>query len=110
MKCPDCDRDNCSLANIGELTAPRGTPRAKEQERRVDSAIRDCQAHKVDWRARALTAEAQVAVARKIVESCYLQPIPRESHYLAHVEHAHDISEARAIGLARLRRALGLEK
>ena len=73
MRCSDCDREDCPMLSLGDMPATREMSMAEakiavdEHVRAVHSAHMDCNAHRVDWRARALTAEAQVAAAREAV-------------------------------------------
>jgi len=56
-RCPTCDREGC----------PKLLPAEHTEECRSDcprcAAIDDCHAHRVDWRARAIAAEAELAGA-----------------------------------------------
>ncbi len=58
--CPTCDREGCpTLQPTEHIEASRGDCPACV-------AFDDCYAHAVDWRARALTAEADAARWRKV--------------------------------------------
>lgn len=73
MKCPDCDRDDCPLLHLGEYPDTTGMTIEdlsrvfKARVAQTQRARLDCNNHRVDWRARAMAAEAQVAVAREAV-------------------------------------------
>lgn len=51
--CPNCDRADCPMLSC---SAVRGTMASNR-------AMADCANHTVDWRARALAAEARIAAA-----------------------------------------------
>ena len=58
--CPTCDREGCpTLQPTEHIEASRGDCPACV-------AFDDCYAHRVDWRARALAAEADAARWRKV--------------------------------------------
>jgi hypothetical protein len=41
----------------------------RDYAHRINAALKDCREHAVDWRARALAAEAELIAAREIVEA-----------------------------------------
>jgi hypothetical protein len=60
-RCPTCDREGCGVAAAGSF---EWTSRTHLDAWRA--ATSDCQGHAVDWRARALAAEADAARWRKV--------------------------------------------
>ena len=60
-RCPTCDRDGLNCPTLETLV--RGTLPNTEVRRIAIEARNDCLAHRVDWRARALAAEAELAGA-----------------------------------------------
>lgn len=67
-RCPTCDRVKCLPARYAAEDANRenSTPNTRYA---VTQAIDDCDTHAVDWRQRALTAEAALAEARRTLSS-----------------------------------------
>lgn len=112
MKCPDCDREDCPLLHLGEYPDTTGMTADdlgrvfKARATQTQRARLDCNSHRVDWRARALAAEAQVAAAREAVAA-----LPEHVHELgcrrgSWVRYGCDCDAPSAINAARL--ALGL--
>lgn len=112
MRCSDCDREDCPMLSLGDMPATREMSWGEskiavdEHVRAVHSAHMDCNAHRVDWRARALAAEAQVAAAREA-----LAPVRHASGCDALALRLCDCGagDAKDAAIAAARRALGLE-
>lgn len=65
-RCPTCDRDGCPRLRYWH------TPMNQHPDDITGclacSAMRDCEAHRVDWRARAIAAEARIATVAAEIE------------------------------------------
>lgn len=64
MVCERCDREGCQATALAHAWARAGRPRTRaefELDRELaKAALEDCHAHEVDWRKRALDAEAKL--------------------------------------------------
>lgn len=67
--CPNCDRADCPTFTMPEESEWQNT---REDAEAIEAAIADCNANRVDWRARAITeaaradsAEAELRVLRQ---------------------------------------------
>lgn len=56
--CPNCNRADCPMLDLPATCTPEEYPRVQGQ---LDAAKANCVAHRINWRARALAAEAQAA-------------------------------------------------
>lgn len=111
MKCPDCDREDCPLYHLGDYPATGGMSPVEDSQtfnvrmEQIQRARANCRDHRVDWRERALAAEAQLAAAREAVDA-----LPQYAEGMIDLEvlGSNDVAEANdALIAARL--ALGLE-
>ncbi len=59
-RCPTCDREGC------RVEAERRRISGRPCDEQYFAACRDCRAHRVDWRARALAAEADAVRWRTV--------------------------------------------
>jgi hypothetical protein len=64
-RCPTCDRVGADCPTLEVLV--RSTVAQGEARRIALAAMKDCQAHRVEWRSRALAAEAELTAARETV-------------------------------------------
>ena len=66
-RCPECDRPGCQMYRL-----KREIPSAVDRQRLARSECRElgaeCYAHRVDWRARAMKAEAELREAKDTIE------------------------------------------
>jgi hypothetical protein len=65
-RCPTCDRVGADCPTLEVLV--RSTVAQGEARRIALAAMKDCQAHRVEWRSRALAAEAELTATRETVE------------------------------------------
>lgn len=73
MNCPICDRLNCDRHTYVSWATIRDKNSSPTGSSTLNQWIQECYDHAVDWRARALAAEAEVQVLKN-----HLSPKPEE--------------------------------
>jgi len=93
MKCDNCERTDCPTLTMPRLDSdPRyrslWSTRQRNEEQACNDARADCRAHTVNWRERALAAEAKLASAADAALDRALKAAAEEAYREAWVEGA----------------------